>query len=97
MAQTAKQNQSTQKRDFINNHALASNAIEKVKNILPGISDYEGIHYLINHENFGLPATVNEAIEQAEIDNNFNPIKNTGRRNCTALYPHKTGNAAKCC
>ena len=75
LAQTAKQKQPAQKRDFINNHALASNAIEKVKNIMPGISDYEGIHYLINHENFGLPHTINEVIEQTEIDNNFNPSK----------------------
>jgi ferrous iron transport protein B len=75
LAQTAKHHQPPQKRDFINNYALAGNAVEKVKHILPGISDYEGIHYLINHENFDLPSTVNEVIEQAEIDNNFNPSK----------------------
>ncbi len=75
LAQTAKHHQPPQKRDFINNYALAGNAIEKVKHILPGVSDYEGIHYLINHENFGLASTVNEVIEQAEIDNNFNPSK----------------------
>ncbi|MEO8712706.1 MAG: ferrous iron transport protein B, partial [Parafilimonas sp.] len=75
LAQTAKQHQSAQKRDFINNRDLAANAIDTVKNILPGISDYEGIHYLINHENFGLPQTVNDVIEQAEIDNKFNPSK----------------------
>ncbi|HEY2727898.1 MAG TPA: ferrous iron transport protein B, partial [Parafilimonas sp.] len=75
LAQTARKNQLIQKRDFINNYAFASNAIEKVKHVLPGISDYEGIHYLINHENFGLPQTLNDVIEQAEIDNNFNPSK----------------------
>ena len=75
LAQTAKQHQSAQKRDFINNRDLAANAIDTVKNILPGISDYEGIHYLINHENFDLPQTVNDVIEQAEIDNKFNPSK----------------------
>lgn len=75
LVQTAKQHQLTGKRDFINNHALAANAIEKVKHVLPGISDYEGIHYLINHENLGLPAEINEVIEQAEVDNHFNSSK----------------------
>ncbi len=75
LAQTAKLRQQPNKRDFIDNLALAPAAIEKVKQTLPGISNYEGIHYLINHENFGLPDTVNEVIEQAEIDNNFNPSK----------------------
>lgn len=75
LAQTAKLRQQPNKRDFIDTLALAPAAIEKVKRTLPGISNYEGIHYLINHENFSLPDTVNEVIEQAEIDNNFNPSK----------------------
>lgn len=75
LAQTAKLRQQPNKRDFIDTLALAPSAIEKVKRTLPGISNYEGIHYLINHENFSLPDTVNEVIEQAEIDNNFNPSK----------------------
>ncbi|MEP6683128.1 MAG: FeoB small GTPase domain-containing protein, partial [Parafilimonas sp.] len=75
LAQTVKKNQSIQKRDFINNQLLAADAIEKVKHILPGVGDYEAIHYLINHENFGLPQTINDVIEQAEIDNKFNPSK----------------------
>ncbi|MFT4155286.1 MAG: ferrous iron transport protein B [Parafilimonas sp.] len=75
LAQTAKLHQQPAKRDFINNLSLAPHAVETVKQTLPGISDYEGIHYLINHENFGLTDTVNEVIEQAEIDNNFNPSK----------------------
>lgn len=75
LAQTAKHAQQVQRRDFINNKDLAADAVEKVKQILPGVSNYEGIHYLINHENFDLPVTVNEVIEQAEADNNFNPSK----------------------
>jgi ferrous iron transport protein B len=75
LAQTAKQHQPAQKRDFINNRDLAANAVDTVKNILSGIADYEGIHYLINHENFDLPQTINDVIEQAEIDNKFNPSK----------------------
>ena len=39
LAQTTKHHQPAQKRDFINNQALASAAVEKVKHILPGISD----------------------------------------------------------
>lgn len=75
LAQTAKHHQPPLSRDFIDNHALAPHAVEKVKHILPGVSDYEGIHYLINHENFGLPDEVNEVIEKAEVDNNFNSSK----------------------
>jgi ferrous iron transport protein B len=75
LVQTAKQHQLTGKRDFINNHALATNAIETVKHTVPGISDYEAIHYLINHEHFSLSSTVNDVIEQAEVDNHFNPSK----------------------
>ncbi len=75
LALTAKQSQVFQERDFINTYDLAADAVNKIKNIIPGISNYEGIHYLINHENFNLPDTVNDVIEQAEIDNNFNPTK----------------------
>jgi len=75
LAQTVKKNQPLQKRDFINNQLLAADAIEKVKHVLPGTGDYEAIHYLINHENFELPQTINDVIEQAEIDTKFNPSK----------------------
>jgi ferrous iron transport protein B len=75
LAQTAKQHQLSGKRDFINNQALAVNAIETVKHAVPGIGDYEAIHYLINHEHFNLSSTLNATIEQAEIDNHFNPSK----------------------
>ena len=75
LAQTAKHHHQANNRDFINNQALAAVAIEKVKHVLPGISDYEGIHYLINHEHFNLPATINDVIEKAETDNNFNASK----------------------
>ncbi len=75
LALTAKQNQAVVQRDFINNHQLAPKAVETVKNIFPGISDYSSVHHLINHENFPFPDTIQEQIEQAEIDNNFNPTK----------------------
>ncbi len=75
LALTAKQNQKLLQRDFINNHQLAPKAVDTVKNIFPGISDYSSVHHLINHENFPFPDTIQEQIEQAEIDNNFNPTK----------------------
>ena len=75
VALTAKQNKTILQRDFINNHQLAPKAVDTVKNIFPGISDYSSVHHLINHENFPFPDTIQERIEQAEIDNNFNPAK----------------------
>ena len=38
--------------DFINNEALATGAIGEVKGLIPGMSNYKAIHYLINHESF---------------------------------------------
>ncbi len=75
LVQTTKQIAPVQKRDFIDNASLANTAVNKIKKILPGVGDYEGIHYLINHENFGLSFQVNEAIEEAERATNFNSSK----------------------
>ena len=62
-------------RDFIDNHALAQNAIAQVKDHYPHISNYTAIHYLINHEHFLLDDKMQDTIEQIEIDNKFNPTK----------------------
>ncbi|MCB0775381.1 MAG: ferrous iron transport protein B [Chitinophagaceae bacterium] len=62
-------------RDFIDNKALASGAIEEVKTFFPEISDYNAIHYLINHESFTLDDEMQVKIETAEQKNNFNPTK----------------------
>jgi len=62
-------------RNFIDNHALAPNAIEAVKLHYPDISSYTAIHYLINHEQFVLEDGMQDTIEQIEIDNKFNPTK----------------------
>ena len=62
-------------RDFIDNHALAANAIADVKNHYPAISSYMAIHYLINHEHFLLSDGMQQTIEQIEIENKFNPTK----------------------
>ncbi len=39
-------------RDFIPNEALAADAVTELRQIIPDISDYTAIHYLINHETF---------------------------------------------
>ncbi len=62
-------------RDFIDNYALASNAVDDVKKHYPEISSYTAIHYLINHEHFLLADGMQETIEQIEVDNKFNPTK----------------------
>ena len=62
-------------RDFIDNSALAGNAIADVQGLFPGISNYTAVHYLINHEHFLLKDEMQEAIEQVEIENKFNPTK----------------------
>lgn len=59
-------------RDFIELTALAPKAISQVKEIVPGLSNYGAIHYLINHENFSLDEKTQEAIEQTEADHQFN-------------------------
>lgn len=62
-------------RNFIDNHALATNAIDAVKVHYPEVSSYTAIHYLINHEHFLLREGMQETIEQIEFDNKFNPTK----------------------
>ena len=62
-------------RDFINCAALAPESIERMEQLMPGISDYQAIHYLINHEHFNLEPSVQEAIEQTEKDTGFNPAR----------------------
>ena len=40
--------------DFVNNEEFAKDAIRDVKALIPGMSNYKAIHYLINHESFAL-------------------------------------------
>jgi ferrous iron transport protein B len=75
LTQTATHLYQAPARDFIENKALASNAIEKVKELVPQISDYTAIHYLINHESFTLGDSQQKEIEQIESDHQFNPTK----------------------
>ncbi|MBP8244352.1 MAG: ferrous iron transport protein B, partial [Chitinophagaceae bacterium] len=62
-------------RDFIDNRSFAENAIQEVKTHFPELSDYAAIHYLINHESFGLTPVMQDTIENIEKKNNFNPTK----------------------
>ena len=73
--QTAENLDKIPERDFINMEPLAPEAIKKVQQIFPEISDYRAIHYLINHENFALEEPIQEAIENIEIETKFNPTK----------------------
>lgn len=62
-------------RDFIDNSSLAEDAIAAVQQLVPGISNYKAIHYLINHEHFLLDEGMQDTIEQVEADHKFNPTK----------------------
>ncbi|MBL7738155.1 MAG: ferrous iron transport protein B [Chitinophagaceae bacterium] len=62
-------------RDFIDNKALAKDAVEEVQTKFPELSDYAALHYLINHESFKLNDTDQRLVEAIEIKNNFNPTK----------------------
>ncbi len=75
LAQVVKKNPRTYARDFMNTKKLAAASVESVQQLFPQLSDYAGIHYLINHENFPLSTQQQNAIEQIEADNKFNPTK----------------------
>ncbi|MBS1628130.1 MAG: ferrous iron transport protein B [Bacteroidetes bacterium] len=86
LTQTIHQNYKVPVRDFINIKDLATNAIEKIQQLL-SLSDYAAIHYLVNHENFLLSNDLQEKIEQIEIDNKFNPAK-TQAEEVVKRYQH---------
>jgi ferrous iron transport protein B len=75
LAQTAKQKYQAPLADFIPNKALAETSVHGIQKMFPELSDYASIHYLINHENFPFDDKMQDAIEQVEIDNKFNPTK----------------------
>lgn len=61
--------------DFIDNMALAPQAIQDVRQVLPGLQPYAALHYLMHHEDFLLEAPLQQAIEQVEARNRFSPTK----------------------
>lgn len=72
MAQNASQ---WQPRPFLDSKTLAPAPVEAVKQLVPGLSDYCAIHYLIHHESFALPAQLQHDIEAVEKTHQFNPTK----------------------
>lgn len=62
-------------RDFIDTTALSPEAVRQVQNMFPQLSSYAALHYLINHESFLLNGEQQNAVEQIEINNQFNPTK----------------------
>ena len=60
---------------FIDNKALAPEAIVDFKKLYPTHSDYAALHYLMHHEAFPLEEEMQQTIEQIEIDHNFNHTK----------------------
>jgi ferrous iron transport protein B len=59
-------------RDFIPNRALADDAVSQMKQVVPEISDYKALHYLINHESFHFSKDMHHRIESIEEVNQFN-------------------------
>ena len=62
-------------KKFIDTKKLAPAAIKGVHQIMPGLSDYAAIHYLINHENFPLEKEIHTQIDALVITHQFNPTK----------------------
>jgi ferrous iron transport protein B len=62
-------------RNFIDSEALAPRAVLTVQGLFPHISSYTALHYLINHEHFILTDHLQQKVEQAETDNQFNPTR----------------------
>jgi ferrous iron transport protein B len=62
-------------QDFYSINELAENAIDEVKQLMPGLSNYGAIHHLINHESFDLSNEEQERIEIIEKKYAFNHTK----------------------
>ena len=62
-------------RPFINDIDLARKPIEAIKKILPEISDYKLLHFLINHEQLNLSTSIKNQITSIELATQFNPTK----------------------
>jgi ferrous iron transport protein B len=62
-------------RDFIDNKALATGPVEAMKDLIPNISDYTAVHFLINHEQFDLDSSLQDSIENIERKHEFNHTK----------------------
>jgi ferrous iron transport protein B len=59
-------------RSFINNLAMAEKPVEEVKRLIPGMSDYKALNFLINHRHFALPEVLQKDIESIAASYQFN-------------------------
>jgi ferrous iron transport protein B len=75
LAQMAKARHNVQTREFVSTRQLAPDSIGNMQELFPQMSDYAAIHYMINHENFPLTPSLQDAIEKIELDTRFNPTK----------------------
>lgn len=62
-------------RDFLDFDPIAGNAIDRVQGLIPQLSNYKAIHYLINHESFDLDKDMQDRIESIEEHTTFNHTK----------------------
>jgi ferrous iron transport protein B len=60
---------------FVEIESNTQTAVDEIKSLFPSISDYEAVHYLINHESFNIQTEIQEKIEQIEIAYTFNHTK----------------------
>ncbi len=75
LLQTVQQLYKAPARDFIANKELAPEAIENIQTHFPSLSDYQSVHYLINHEHFALSDDTQQLVESIEQKHTFNPTK----------------------
>ena len=75
ITQVAKMNPSLHTRDFMNTKKLAPAAVEAIQQQFPKLSEYAAIHHLINHDNFPLSHSQQQAIKKTALDTHFNPTK----------------------
>lgn len=73
--QTAQQLYQSPSRDFIDNKGLAPEAVEEIKKVIPGLTDYAAIHHLINYDSFELNGNVKAQLKNIETATQFNPTK----------------------
>ncbi len=66
---------STVQRDFIYNEMLAPKAVRDLKALVPSITNYGAIHYLINHEHLSKVPVNKEKIAQIAKENKFNATR----------------------
>ena len=81
-------------RDFIPNSALATDAVNQMRQVMPEISDYTALHYLINHESFPFKNDLHQRIENIEEANQFNHTRVQAEEILQRYTPHPPGDAA---